>query len=345
MIEDYIIQKTETVFGCLKKMEKRPRKVMYVCDGYTLLGAVTDGDIRRHLIDGGDIYDNVCKAANMSPICLKNRGDLNADYRKILIEYDIDSLPLVDDENRIIWIASLTDFNYRKHTLKLPVVIMAGGKGMRLKPYTSILPKPLIPIGEKTITEQIMSRFETFGCNDFHMIINYKKNFIRAYFDELSLSSNIFFVEEKEYFGTAGGMKELEGKLNSAFFVTNCDIIVDSDYYEIVKFHAEHKNLLTVVCAEVTETLPYGVVSADARGYVSGIQEKPRRSYLTNTGFYVAEPEIFRYIPRDTFTDMTDVIQMCIKQGEKVGSYVIPKDCWLDMGQINELEKLKQRME
>lgn len=345
MIEDYIVQKTETVFGCLRKMEERPRKVMYICDGYKLLGAVTDGDIRRHLIDGGDIYDNVCNAGNMSPICLKSQDDQDIDYRKVLTEYEIDSLPLVDSEHRIIWIASMTDFNYRKHILKLPVVIMAGGKGMRLKPYTSILPKPLIPIGEKTITEQIMSRFETFGCKDFHMIINYKKNFIRAYFEEASLSSNLYFVEEKEFFGTAGGIKYLEEKLNSTFFVTNCDIIVDSDYYEIVKFHAEHKNIITIVCAKVTETLPYGIVSSDANGYVTGVQEKPSRSYLTNTGFYVAEPEIFQYIPNDAFTDMTEVIQTCIKQNVKVGSYAIPKDCWLDMGQLSELEKLKQRME
>jgi NDP-sugar pyrophosphorylase family protein len=228
--------------------------------------------------------------------------------------------------------------------MNVPVVIMAGGKGTRLYPYTQILPKPLIPIGEKTITELIMDHFEAFGCKHFDMIVNYKKNFIKSFFIDNEQKRNVDFIEEPQYLGTGGGLKLLEGKYEASFFVTNCDIIVEEDYSEIMKYHKSENNVITIVSAMKNVTIPYGTIEVSDTGQVIKLNEKPNFSFLTNTGFYVLEPHFLDMIPHNTFIHITDVIQRCINMGEKVGVYPISENAWMDMGQLEELEKMREKI-
>ena len=221
---------------------------------------------------------------------------------------------------------------------------MAGGKGTRLYPYTQILPKPLIPIGDKTITEHIMDRFIEHGCDKFTMIVNYKKHFIRSYFIENEEQRNIEFINEDEFLGTGGGLKLLENKMQSTFFMTNCDILVEEDYSEILKYHKIQRNIITMVCAVKNMTIPYGTVDIREDGSVIGLKEKPEFTFITNTGFYVIEPELLRLIPENTFIHVTDLIQQCIEEEKKVGVYKISEDKWLDMGQLDELERMKEKL-
>ena len=143
---------------------------------------------------------------------------------------------------------------------------MAGGKGTRLAPFTNILPKPLIPIGDKTITEHIIDRFQRFGCHQFYVIVNYRKNFIKTYFTEQENSPDLFFIEELKFQGTGGGIKLLEGKIKETFFLTNCDILVDEDYSSILDYHKEKKNWITLVCATKNIEIPYGTVQVSHEG-------------------------------------------------------------------------------
>ena len=126
----------------------------------------------------------------------------------------------------------------------MEVVILAGGKGTRLKPYTDILPKPLIPIGDQTITEHILDHFERYGCNRVLMIVNYMKNFIKSYFTDHDDKKDICFIEEKEFLGTGGGIRLLKEQIHETFFLTNCDILIDADYSEILSYHKKVKTLL-----------------------------------------------------------------------------------------------------
>ena len=221
---------------------------------------------------------------------------------------------------------------------------MAGGKGTRLYPYTQILPKPLIPIGEKTITEHIMSRFMKYGCKSFEMIINYKRNLIKSYFLDNEDTYDITFIDEKQFLGTGGGLKLLKGKIDTTFFMTNCDILIEEDFDRILEYHQKNNNIITVVCAKKNMTIPYGMVEVSESGKALALREKPCFSFLTNSGFYVIEPEFLDMIPDNTFIHITDVIQRCIDMKMQVGVYTIPEEKWLDMGQLEEMEKMKKRL-
>ena len=340
---DYFVAENSTILETMEVIERGARSIAFVCDGKKLLAAVSDGDIRRYLIKKGDFNTPISHIANYQPKFLYENADV--DVRQYMKKLCVQALPILDQEKNIIRIEfERKEWSSMTASLKLPVVIMAGGKGKRLEPYTKILPKPLIPIGEKTITEHIMERFERFGCNHFDMIVNYKKHFIQSYFGDNDISHNVKFIEEPEFWGTAGGLALLRGKYKGTFFVSNCDILVDADYEEIYKQHKEQKNLITLVCASKRVVIPYGTIKLSS-GRVTGLEEKPKFDFIVNTGLYLVEPEFLDRIPENTFIHITEVIESCIRQGDRVGTFLVDEEAWMDMGQLDELEKMKRKME
>ena len=183
---------------------------------------------------------------------------------------------------------------------------MAGGKGTRLKPLTNVLPKPLIPLGEKTIIENIMDKFYDVGCNQFHISVNYKAEMIRYFFSALGHNKyQIDYIQEKTPLGTAGSLHLLKGKLNSTFFVTNCDILIDQDINDVLEFHKMYKNEITVVAALKNYSLPYGILETQQEGKLTKIAEKPNFTFKINTGFYILEPHLLNEIPQNKFYHIT----------------------------------------
>lgn len=342
-LADYIIGTEYTVVDALKQIDKNSKGIVYVCKNKVLCGSVTDGDVRRHILNKGNISDNITTIMNSNPIfCHIWEKEYAQDK---MVQQHIRSMPILDEERKIIDIIFINDeIGVEKQQLNVPVVIMAGGKGTRLYPYTQILPKPLIPVGEKTITEHIMSRFEEYGCRHFDMIVNYKKNFIKSYFLDNENTYDVNFIDENEFLGTGGGLKLLEGRCDKTFFMTNCDILVEEDYAKILEYHQKNHNIITMVCAEKNMIIPYGTVEMSREGKASALKEKPSLSFITNTGFYVIEPEFLKMIPDNTFIHITDVIQKCIDERKDVGVFTISEDKWLDMGQMEELEKMKKKL-
>jgi NDP-sugar pyrophosphorylase family protein len=223
---------------------------------------------------------------------------------------------------------------------------MAGGKGTRLYPYTKILPKPLIPIGDLTITEHIMTKFVENGCHNFTMIINHKKEMVKAYFSENRPSNTALnFFEEDKFLGTGGGLSLVRSKIAETFFFTNCDIVILENYSTIYEHHKASANILTMVCATKTFSFPYGTVEVNKDGTIKALLEKPSYSFLTNTGFYIIEPQFLDHVPGDTFIHITDIIQKCIDQGQKIGIYPVSEDQWLDMGNHEDMEKMKDKFQ
>lgn len=341
-IKEYIVQRNATLLEAMNIINKNSRGIVYVCDGRRLIGALSDGNVRRHILEGGSLDETAENVSNKSPKCVHKNSNINiSNYMR---KYSITSLPIVNDEREIISIkfSNAPDvYDYKQ--LDVPVVIMAGGKGTRLQPFTNVLPKPLIPIGDKTITEHIMDHFKAFGCFDFNMIVNYKKNLIKSYFSELA-NYTISYFEELDFFGTAGGLKLLEKDLSQTFFLTNCDVIINDDYYEIIKHHRATKAIITMVCSLRNYTIPYGTVKLNKEGSVESLEEKPSYSFLVNTGLYVIEPRFLKYIPQDTFIHITDVIDACIRAGETVSMYPISENAWMDMGEFDELKQMKERV-
>lgn len=341
-LDIFTVEEKNSIREVMKKIAENAKGQVFVCKDGKLLATVTDGDIRRYILAGGDIEGEVSRAANYSPVFAyqENRGEA----KDIMRKQGITALPIVTDDLEITDIVFLTFFDEAsggkvKASLSVPVVIMAGGKGQRLKPFTDILPKPLIPLGEETITERIITKFQEYGCDPFYMIVNYKKNFIKAYFADNEKKYNIQFVEEEKFLGTAGGLKLVQGAVAGNFFVSNCDILIDADYQAILEEHIRKQCIITLVCAHKKYQMPYGTVEGDEEGYVCNMQEKPVLTYNINTGLYVVNERFLDKIPQDTFVDMTELIGECIGEKEKVGIYLIEEEQWLDTGQMEELEK------
>jgi dTDP-glucose pyrophosphorylase len=342
-LSDFLVTENKTVLNVMRVIDNNTKGIAFLSENERLLGVVTDGDIRRHILRKGNLNAPISEIANYKPKYVTNENIV--DYFVYMKKYSITALPVVNKDKKILTIRFLYDNKPLHNTnMNVPVVIMAGGKGTRLYPYTQILPKPLIPIGDKTITEIIMDHFEAFGCKHFDMIVNYKKNFIKSFFVDNEIKRNIDFIEESDFYGTGGGLKLLEGRYTEAFFVTNCDILVEEDYSDIMKYHKEQKNIITIVSAMKNITIPYGTIELNTEGQVVNLVEKPSFSFLTNTGLYILEPRFLDKIPSSSFIHITDVIQSCIDQGEKVGIYPISEYAWMDMGQMEELEKMRERL-
>lgn len=340
-LKKYIVDKNIDLLSTMRIIDENGQGMALVCTNNKLEGIVTDGDIRRYLLREKTIKGTIKEVMNNNPIFAYEFDNINA--FNVMKKKHIRVLPILDENKNVTDIIFLNDdISYKKKKLNLPVVVMAGGKGTRLYPYTQILPKPLILINDKTIIELIMEKFEDFGCNNFFMIVNYKKEFIKAFFNEKEHKKNITFIDEPNFLGTAGGLRLLKNKIKSTFFMSNCDILINTDYSEIIKYHKENNKIITMVCALKKSVFPYGTIETDNNGNLLRLKEKPTFEFLTNTGLYVIEPEFLDLIPENQFIHITDVIQSCIDKNIDVGVYPISEDSWMDMGQLEDLEKMRK---
>ncbi|MCT4566303.1 MAG: nucleotidyltransferase family protein [Maledivibacter sp.] len=346
-IQKLSISKDNTIKNALKQLDENGRKILFVTNSKEkLIGTVTDGDIRRWILKNGALSDVIEKIMNDKPYVLNIKDKYKA--KDIMKKRVIQAVPFVDDKGKLVgaifW-NDVFDETFRIYdNINLPVVIMAGGKGSRLKPYTNILPKPLIPVGDIPISQRIINRFYKYGCKDFYMTINHKKNIIKAYFNDLEKDYCIYYVEEDRPLGTAGSLYMLKDKIKETFFLSNCDILIDADYSDILDFHRKKKNKITMVTSLKHYTIPYGTINIDNDGYLEGIIEKPQLDYLVNTGVYILEPDIINDIPEKTFYHITDLIKSYIENGKRVGTYPISEKSWLDMGQIEEMKNMVERL-
>ena len=339
--KELLINKDKTVKEAMEKIGASGPKILFVAENGLLLGSLTDGDIRRHLMSGGNITDTVYDACNKNPQKIAHTVD---EAKGMLSKFFI-AIPIVDNSNRIIDIY-IGNSSYKEEYDKIdvPVIINAGGKGTRLEPFTKVLPKPLIPVGELPIIEHIMRRYEEFGCHRFGVIVNYKKQLIKAYFKENDKDYSVKWFDEDKPLGTGGGLSLLKEKIHETFFFISCDNLLLSDYSKILKYHKENKNDITMICAYKNITIPYGIVETDDSGVFSGIKEKPEFSFLTNTAMYIVEPSILNDVEDNKQIDFPQIIEFENKKGRKIGVYPVGESEWLDMGQMSELEKMRIRL-
>ena len=291
---------------------------------------------------GGTLEDSAANAGNRHPIAARSREEA----LRLLARHGCVAVPVLDGDGFVTDVVLEGERQMEPFiALGIPVVIMAGGKGTRLEPYTKILPKPLIPVGEQPIAELIMDRFRDFGCHEFTMIVNYKKGMIKSYFNELEKDYPVDFADEEVFMGTGGGLCLLKGKIKAPFFFTNCDTLLDVDFGDIYEYHKSHGNLVTMICAFKHYTVPYGVVELGENGSIAAMREKPELDFLTNTGVYVVEPRVVEEMRDGEKIGFPDVIERYRRAGEKVGVYPISESSWMDMGQLEELEKMRRKLE
>lgn len=343
-IKEFLIDEECSMLEAMELLDKVAKKVLFITKQERLIAAITDGDIRRWILKKGNLDAKVKDVANYKPSYIYEKDKQKA--KKYMARHSIEALPIVDQNLRIISILfwDNEEISSRKK-MDVPIVIMAGGLGTRLYPYTKILPKPLIPIGEIPIAEHIINRFNKAGSKDFFLIVNHKKNMIKAYFNEIKKKYIINYIDEDKPLGTGGGLSLLKGKINSTFILSNCDILIEEDYEKMYSFHKKEKNLITMICSLKKIKIPYGVVEIGQNGEIESMSEKPELSFFTNTGMYIVEPRVIEELEENRFVGFPDIIEEYKNAGEKIGVYPISENAWMDMGQLDEMEEMIKRLE
>ena len=339
-MKDIAVKPDITIRQAMKKLSQYGKKCLVIIDEtQTLLGTLSDGDLRKAILNGFMPGDSINKIYQSKPMVLFEGKYKHDEAKKLFLKNMFDLIPVVDDEGKLRevlhWETVLNNGRKKipKNKLKAPVVIMAGGRGARLEPFTKVLPKPLVPINDKPIIEHIIKRFTDIGCLDFHLTVNYKGKILKAYFEELQPEYDVTFIDENEPLGTAGSLYYLNNKFDKPFFVTNCDIIIKTDYESLYKFHHKGGYDITLVASDKEFIIPYGTCELNGDGHLSHINEKPKYDFLINTGLYVLNPDILTLIPVNKFYHITHLIEDAKKQGKKVGVFPIDDDAWIDIGQ------------
>jgi dTDP-glucose pyrophosphorylase len=343
ILESITIDRNLSFRDALAKLHATGQQILLVLDtDKRLCGVVTDGDFRRFILKNQSLDLSVAEIMNTEFMSLPQKEIGKA--QRILQGNPINHLPILDYHGRVVDLVSSLDFvKGRPEYRTIPVVIMAGGKGSRLNPLTKIIPKPLMPVGDKTMIELIMDNFSTNGLCEFYIVVNYKKELIKSYFIENKLEYKVHFVEEKEYRGTAGGLSLLESSIESTFVVTNCDIIAKLDYGKMLDWHFEHDAELTILGIRKRVDIPYGVIGINHEHYVTDIDEKPYYNFMIVSGIYILEPSVFELVSRDESHDMDKLIEDCLERGKKITCYPV-EGGWFDMGQFEEYKQLLKHL-
>lgn len=341
----FLIPQTHTIRQAMEQLEKTEEKIVFVVDEDSrLLGSLTDGDIRRWILSDGDLKAQVLHICNRKPYVVEE-GFGAEPVRAHMLRENLGCVPVINRSREVVQLLFWKELfrgglpPKHKSVLDLPVVIMAGGQGTRLAPFTSVLPKPLIPVGERTVIEIIIDQFLPYGLDRFHVSINYKSKILKSFFEELAPTYSLEYLEESEPRGTAGALRALYAQVRENLIVTNCDIVIQADYAELVSFHAEHDYDLTLVASLKDYHIPYGVCELEKGGCLARITEKPQYSFLVNTGMYVVRRDRLDLIPENSRCDMTDFIERIKKAGGRIGVFPIGENAWVDTGEWAEYRK------
>ncbi len=344
VLEDCIVGDKASVRDVIAKMHrsKIPAIAIVGVGGQRLVGLFTNGDMRAYFLRGGDLQAPISTAMNPSPTYFRSVPEAN--QRKAtapLIVYPVvnadgDVQAMVYNDGKAL---------LRNETLAdVPLVIMAGGKGTRLYPYTKVLPKPLIPVDDVPIAERIIRQFSIHGCKDVWFVLNYKAEMIKAYFSTQDTGCDLHYLKEDAFLGTGGGLSLLNGKIDKTFIVSNCDIIIDDDLSCAYNTHVTHGDDITYVCALMDYSLPYGVIDTDENGAIIGMREKPSFTHLVSTGVYIIEPHVLDMIGDGEHVDFPDVAKRCMERGGRVGVFPVPEAAWIDMGEMAKFADASQRV-
>jgi dTDP-glucose pyrophosphorylase len=344
-VRPFLVPQTHTIRKAMEQLEKTEEKIVFVVDANSrLVGSLTDGDIRRWILSDGDLKMEVSHACNSNPHLAEEAFDTDQ-LRAEMLNRNLSCVPVINRNREITRLVFWKELFQGdgvvrlKPQLDLPVVIMAGGRGTRLAPFTNVLPKPLIPVGDKTVIEIIIEQFLGYGLADFQLSIHYKSKILKSYFEELAPPYKVTFLEETEPRGTAGALRSLYTPSPESLIVTNCDIVIHADLAELVSFHTQKNYDLTLVASLKDYRIPYGVCELEKGGSLSIINEKPQYSFLVNTGMYVVRRDRLDLIPADTYCDMTDFIETLKKSGGRIGVFPIGGNAWVDIGEWAEYRK------
>lgn len=344
IIKNRSIGLNTSLLDSMKLMDTIMVKTLFVFNEEHFEGIVTLGDIQRAIINNIALKEPVSRILDRNKIygsLLEGDDAIKEKMRRMRAEV----MPILDENGELVdvwfWQNFFTNAELtQREKINLPVVIMAGGKGTRLKPITNVIPKPLVPVGDKTILEVIMDQFEGIGCHKFYMSVNYKADMMKYYLSQLDHKYDIEFFMEDKPLGTIGSVSLLKGKITTPFFVSNCDSINEQDYRDVWDYHVENHNDLTIVTMVKTFKIPYGVIETGEDGLMTALSEKPELTYQVNTGVYILNPSCIDEIPEGEFFHITHLMEKIKARGGRVGCFPVSEHAWKDMGEWPEYLKM-----
>lgn len=323
----------------LKILNKSQGQILLIVDGKNrLIGTVTDGDVRRALLGNISLSESISKVMHKNPkVIHESETEKAIEY---MGQYGVKQVPVVNESGEVIDLILWKDVIHPSYHVKPKdnyVFIPAGGKGVRLDPFTKILPKPLIPIGDKPIIEIILEKFLQYGFNKFIISLNYKADMIKSYFAENRHNFKIEYVHESKELGTAGSLSLVKGMINDSLIISNCDVISDIDFDGLLNFHKQKGFHATIMGSVRHVKIPYGVLEIENEMF-SNIVEKPEYDFIVNSGIYVIEPKTINLIPDNSHLDMPDLLKTAKEKGFKIGVYPFSGE-WIDVGQWEEYRR------
>lgn len=339
-LKKYLIDHHTKTLKALKKINKLGgRSLIVVSNKKILKGILSSADIRKAILNHKITNEKINNIYNKRPRFIF-KDQFEKDKKISLNIKKLTVVPIIDRKTKkIIDIieyekTKLLTLKKNKKKLNASVVIMAGGKGKRLMPYTSVLPKPLLPIKQKPTINHIIDKFLFYNIKNFYVTLNYKSEILKTYLKDLNKLNPLSTVEEKKPLGTAGGLYLLKNKIKNDFFLTNCDTIINENYYEIFNHHKSQKNDITVISASKNFKIPYGVCEVKKDKF--SMQEKPILKYFVNTGFYIISKKCLNILKREKYLDFNEFLNMCRKKNKKIGIIKIKEKNWIDVGQMKD---------
>ncbi len=336
-LENLFASENSSIKEILGILDKGAKGIVFIVDKEKRLkGTITDGDIRRAILSGAGLEDNVSNIVHKNPVYIAY--DMNREKIKdLFIKKAVKVIPVVDNKKIIVDLITINDILLPQGKENM-VIIMAGGLGTRLKDLTKEVPKPMLKVGHDPILQHIISNFKQYGYNKILISVNYKSEIIENYFqDGLAYGVKIDYIRESKKLGTAGGIKLANDYIDKPFFVINGDIFTNLNVDNMMRFHIENKFDITVGTRKHSFQIPYGVIEEE-NNCIKGLREKPTVDYLINAGVYCLNPALINLIPDNQYFEITDLIDICIRNGGKVGSYEI-KDYWMDIGRVEDYNK------
>lgn len=336
-----LLEPSASVMNAVKIINESAMKTALVVDeGGRLMGILTDGDIRRAILEGRSLEDKVTTILNRNPI-IGRVGSSRHERVNMMQSKQLISLPILDDSDRIVGLDLLADIltGEKKDN---PIFLMAGGAGTRLKPLTDSCPKPLLHVGGKPILENIIERFSELGFQNIYLSVHYLKHQIHEHFEDGSKwNVNIKYLVEDQPLGTAGALSLLpESTRDLPMIVMNADLLTKVNFDQLLEFHAESNAVATVAVREYDFQVPYGVLK-HKKGRVTEIVEKPVHQFFVNAGMYVLDPVVFRSVPKNQYLDMPNLLNRFIVESQSVAMFPL-HEYWLDIGQLNDFERAQR---
>ena len=340
--KNYCAEENSNLRQIAKLLDQSKLKTIFITSSNDrLIGSVTDGDLRRAIINGVSLDQNISKVMNIEPKSILRSQDEIHEASDLMKKFNLSTIPVVDKHNSVVDIINMTD-HYFKKRLNHPIIIMAGGFGSRLMPLTKDTPKPMLKVGGKPILERIIDQFIDQGFHDFYISVHYLSEKIKEYFkDGQSKNIKITYLEENEPMGTGGSLSLLPKPLSALpHIVVNGDILSTIDYQSLINFHEENTSIATMVSRHLDVKVPFGVIESKGSKLTS-IEEKPSLDVMINAGIYMINKEVLKMISEE-YINITDIFSSLLDQEKSVHCFPLVES-WADIGHHDDFNSAQSK--